>query len=134
MLQRCCALLILCSFASACSSQTGPPTETVSGTVTLDGEPLKIGDIRFRPADGLSSGGAGKIEEGKYSFQTPSALMKVEIMGYREVPGKFTEPNPGEKVPVMEQVVPEKYNFKSELTADVKPGQTEFNFDLTSGK
>lgn len=114
-----------------CSSEVGPVTETVSGTVTLDGAPLEKGQIRFSPLDGLSSGGAGIIENGKYSFKTPHANMKVEIMSFQEIPGKMIEPNPGEKIPATRQIIPAKYNEKTELTADVKTDQTEFNFELT---
>lgn len=125
-------LLMFALLAVGCGGSTGPAARTVSGVVTLDGEPLKAGEIRFRPADGLSSGGAGKIEDGKYSFLSPDDVMRVEILAYREIPGKFVEPNPGERYPATEQMIPAKYNENSELTAEVQRGQTEFNFELES--
>ena len=115
-----------------CGGEDGPATEMVSGTVTLDGAALENGQIRFSPVDGLSSGGAGIIANGKYSVKTPHANMKVEIMSFQEIPGKMIEPNPGEKIPATKQIIPTKFNQNSELTADVKAGQTEFDFELTS--
>jgi hypothetical protein len=50
----------------------------VSGTVTLDGQPLPAGTITFVPSKG--PGAAGKIEDGKYSVTgVPVGKMTVTV-------------------------------------------------------
>lgn len=125
---------LLCSlFLAGCwGKPDGPETVTVSGSVTVDGAPLSEGQISFRPEGGQLSGGAGKITDGKYSFQAPYAQMTVEITAFRAVPGKFVEDNPGEKTAVMEQYLPAKYNTQTELKADVNSKSKTFDFELST--
>jgi hypothetical protein len=50
----------------------------VSGSVTLDGQPLPIGNISFLPSKG--PGATARIEDGKYSVKgVPSGEMKVTV-------------------------------------------------------
>ena len=44
----------------------GGPTGTVSGKVTVDGEPLETGFIQFTPKDGSGKIVAGAVAGGKY--------------------------------------------------------------------
>ncbi len=116
---------------SGCSQPIGPDGTPVSGKVTFDGAPLESGRITFRDPQGQAASAGGEIRNGTYSFKSPTAHMTVEVLANREIPGKFDESNPGVKIPLTEQYIPEKYNTKSELTADVGAGKTnEFNFDL----
>lgn len=119
--------------AAGCGGDSGPPTVLVSGQVTLDGQPVEEGQIYFRAQDGGNSY-AGKIENGRYETEVTPGGKRIEIIGHRIVPGKFREDNPGEKTPVREMYIPQKYNrnttLEIELPADVR--QQEEDFLLTS--
>lgn len=107
-----------------------PETTTVSGTVTYEGTPISDGDIVLRPAEGEGRSDAGKIKDGKFSFPATLGKKKVEITARRET-GEFDTSNPGEKTPITEQYLPETYNTKSTLTAEVtKNGPIELKFEL----
>jgi len=112
---------------------SGPTTHTVSGTVTFDGAPVAQGEIVFRDAAGQEKSYGGQISNGKYSFDSSPGAKKVEISAMREVPGEWDTSNPGEKVPLMEQYIPEKYNAESTLTAKVT-GANTINFELKSAE
>ncbi len=126
-------VLILILISSGCG-RTDPNKGAVSGSVTLDGEPLDHAQIVFRDPQGQQASAGGKIVKGEYELETPVAAMRVEITAYREIPGKFDNSNPTGPVPLAEQVLPARYNRASELTADVKAGANEFNFQLKSDK
>lgn len=111
---------------------SGPTTYPVSGTVTLDGEPLPEGRIAFRDTNGEIPSAGGEIVDGEFSFESQPGTMSVAITSRRAIPGKFDSPAPGEKVPVTEQIVPARYNTTSELTEEVVAGNNEFHFELTS--
>lgn len=118
---------------TGCGGDSGPATYPVSGTVTLDDEPVPKGQIIFRDPEGKIVSAAGKIVDGEFSFESQPGAKRVEITANREVPGKFQTPNPGEgKLPVLEQYVPRRYNEASKLTKEVVEGENEFQFKLTS--
>lgn len=130
-----CRLILLlgCSLAlAACGGPAGPATYDVSGTVTLDGAPLSEGQIAFRAADGQGQSYGGKIENGAYAFECAPGKKKVSITASREVPGKFDEQNPGEKVPLIEQYIPAQYNEETTLEAEVTKSEGNFDFELKS--
>jgi hypothetical protein len=134
------APLLLLWLAAGCDSGDGLNRQPISGTVTLDGQPLATGTIHFIP----SSNEAGTevsatISGGKYWFSKSTGPVpgpfKVEISS-ADAP-KFEPPagkTPGEVLPPhATEKVPEKYNFKSTLTTTIKSGQSEpVDFPLTS--
>lgn len=115
-----------------CSGKTeGPETVTVSGKVTLNGQPLPSGEIIFRDTQGKSRSDAGTIADGSYSFESTLGNKRVEITSIQVKPGTEGQTlETGEAGGEMEQIIPEKYNGKSELTADVSESSTTFTFEL----
>ncbi len=68
------ALALLLPLAVGCGSRKG----TVSGTVTLDGQPLAVGTIAFIPSQG--PGASAPIEDGKYSVErVPTGKVSVTV-------------------------------------------------------
>lgn len=104
-----------------------PELTIVTGTVTLDGNPLPEANVIFQPQQGKTAF-AMTDESGKYEL-----MYNQDVAG--AVPGNYIvkitkEKNPEE--PGME-LVPVKYNVKTTLKADVKSGEeNHFQFDLTS--
>jgi hypothetical protein len=111
-------------FVAGCGA-SGPRKYEVSGAVKYDGQPVPDGQVIFTPADGSAPEG-GPIKDGRYTVSAREGVNKVQVRGSRVVPGK--------KGPMgedwVEAFVPDKYNDKTTLTADVGSGKTEHNFDL----
>jgi hypothetical protein len=117
---------------SGCAKDSGPTYYPVSGQVTFEGEPITEGSIIFTPADepDLPAVG-GVITDGQYTLKAYAGTFKVQIFANREDPSKTIATPGGEDIPGSEQYIPEQYNTKTELTADVLPDQGEqINFDL----
>jgi len=122
-------LLASLSFCIGCSSDFGD----VSGTVTLDGKPLKDIAVRFED-EGGSATIARTNAEGKYVLQysldqmgAPVGKHKVTIF----TPAPVSE-GTGDRAP--KEVVPARYNSASTLVREVKPGNQVLDFDLTTDK
>src|SRR5687768_2395617 len=96
-----CALLCGC----------GPAMGTVSGTVAVDGQPLKSGIISYVPANGEGEAITATIQDGKYELQTTAGPKQVQIsapvvIGQRK---SFEGPNaPLEDI--TEEGLPDKYH------------------------
>jgi hypothetical protein len=134
MLRKSCwiGLLFCVVLVVACSQ--GPSTGTVSGAVTLDGQPLSKGHIDFTPLDGQGQTGGVMIENGKFSGPVPVAKMRVKIHATKPSGKKYkaydTPDSPWEEDVV--EALPAKYNEKSDITLDVKRGRQTVNYDLQS--
>ena len=133
VLETAAALLL----AGCAGGEDDLPREAVSGTVKLNGEPLKQGRIQFQ---GTAPGSSG-IVDGHYAISKAEGLVpgKYQVMIFgaaaegepapakAEMPGDTPPPKKAVKEPI-----PAKYNAKSELTAQVtQGGPNTFDFDLT---
>jgi hypothetical protein len=123
-------LSVILGFAAAgCSSDSSHGT--VRGTVTLDGAPLANGLIRFVPADGQSPAGEATITNGKYSAKVQPGDKRIEIMAPKIVgQRKVYETPDSPTVDRVEELLPARYNTRTELTATVTPGQQQKDFEL----
>ena len=113
-----------------CGGPDHPEVGRVSGVVTLDGQPLPEATVMFQPENGRASV-ATTDSAGKYSLTyldgVPGAKLGPHTVIIRtEIPGEDGQP------PIAKEKLPKKYHEQSELTADVKPGDNTFNFDLES--
>jgi hypothetical protein len=107
-------ILLLCAGCAA-------PEAEVSGTVYVDEQPLKEGDILFEEADKSKTPAAGKIVEGKYTVKVLPGAKVVRVTASR--PGKIVDAAMGG--PSLEQYIAGEFNEKTTLTADIKPGKQE---------
>ncbi len=69
-------LLVLLGIAGCSGSSS---QGEVNGTVTLDGQPLKEGDVRFVPLDGKSQTASAKVTDGKFTATVSLGQMRVEF-------------------------------------------------------
>ncbi|MBN1911970.1 MAG: hypothetical protein JW818_19770 [Pirellulales bacterium] len=106
--------------------------------MTMDGQPMPKGSIKFLPEKGTLGPTAGaSIENGRFSIDasksTFAGKFRVEILANRPSGRTAVDPMTGEKYPVPEQYVPARYNSQSELTIDIAEGQpNRLEFDLVS--
>lgn len=114
---------------TGCSS-SGPELGTVSGTVTLDGQPLPDATVTFMPETGRSSSGRtdpeGKYEL-NYTFDRAGAVVGKHIVRITTAGKSGAEsPDPSD------EKLPARYHANTELKAAVERGHNEVDFDLTS--
>ncbi len=135
MMARLAPISLLCFiFLSGCSDEI--PRAVVRGIVSYRGEPIQDGVIMFIPDNAAPV--ALKISEGHYDTETDANDKRGAVIGHCTVRIYGDKPS-GKKVKdpmsgvVMEeniQFIPSQFNENTELTADVKPGEQEINFDL----
>jgi hypothetical protein len=118
--------------ASGCSSETS--RGTVHGTVTFDGALLANGLIRFVPADGRSPTAEATILDGNFTAQVPVGEKRVSISAAKVVGKRQVYETPDSPtIDVIEELLPARYNLRSELTFTVTPGRQQQDFELNSG-
>jgi hypothetical protein len=101
--------------------------------VTLDGEPLKSGVIRFVPADGQTATADSMITDGKYSASVPPGEKQISISSPKVTGQRRVYETPDSPtVDTVQELVPAKYNAKTELTLTVNAGSQEKDFPLKS--
>lgn len=126
------AILIGLLPSIGCGS-SGLPAE-VEGTVIYDGQPVPSGIVSFLPADGGEQpSGGGFIHEGKYRVYPESGLKpgnyRVEIRWGKKV-GQKKDAGYGESPDIVEEGLPAKYHTESTLTAELKAGPNQVDFNL----
>ena len=103
----------------------------VTGTITVDGVPAKIGSISFFPIDGKASTAGAAIKDGKYAAKVPVGKVKVEIRVSKIVGQKKLYDTPNSPVqPIMQEVLPPIYHDRTTLELDVQPGTNEKDYAL----
>lgn len=103
----------------------------VTGTVNIDGEPAEKGAISFFPVNGQGPTTGAQILQGKYQSKVPPGESKVEIRVSKVVGQKKLYDTPDSPVQdVYAEVLPPKYNSKSELRIDAQPGLNEKDWHL----
>ena len=111
------------------SSKKGPPPKVaVKGTVTLDGKPIPDGEILFTVQDEAPQ--PLPIKDGSFSGEAMTGKNRVEIRAFKSGPPPTTDPKgPPSKI----NIVPDKYNGKSTLTAEIPAdGASSLKFEVTS--
>jgi hypothetical protein len=126
-------LFACCVFVAGCTKDA--EHGTVSGSVTLDGAPLKSGLVRFVPADGLTASADAQVVDGKFSAIMPIGEKKVSISAPKVVGKRKMYDTPDSPtVDKVEELLPAQYNSASKLTLAVKSGNQEQDYKLKSGK
>jgi hypothetical protein len=103
----------------------------VQGTVTLNGEPLAQGSVKFLPVNGDTPSTGGPIRNGTFRVQVPVAKQLVKISA-NVIDREKTPPNATNDQIVMKKLVPPRYNSQSTLTIDVVKGLNKPEYKLTN--
>ena len=124
-------------FGGGCGEDDGLGAHIpVSGHITLDGAPLKSGNIVFTPVQ-VGRGTQAKVVDGAFSIpgsQGPSpATYRVEIYSIQPTGKKVFDRGENELIEETRNLIPPKYNSNSTLQAVVKnEGDNTFDFPLES--
>lgn len=122
-------LVFLCATLAAGCGQTGP-RRPVSGTVTFEGTPVKIGRIQFFDANGAAGGAL--IRDGAFHVPAEQGLLPGTYRVWISVTAPAPElQEPGTSSPPTRELVPEQYNAKTTLAVDVTAqGPNRFSFEI----
>jgi hypothetical protein len=133
--RRVVGLLFAFAIAIAWGCDKRPTRSSVQGEVKLDGQPVDGGRITFIPAGAGVVPAQAPITGGKYQLTTgegPSlGKCKVEIVWSKTTGRKINDPRLG-AAEELKQVIPAKYNDKSTLSFEIKPGDNVYSVDLKS--
>ncbi len=138
------AAVLALPLLAGCGGSEGPPRKAVSGTVSLDGQPLPSGMIRFIPSgDNRGPAAAAVIENGAYELPESEGpvlgaqRVEIEATNYHgfaiddEAAYAAQVEQRGARPP--KNPIPETYNRSSTLSITVtEDGPQEFNFPLSS--
>jgi hypothetical protein len=115
--------------AAVASCNQGPAVGDVVGEVTLDGQPLADGVIHFTPADGNTPTKSTFISGGKFAQQVPVGIQKIQVSSVQVAPAR-----PGQAADSLQgrELVPERYNTRSELKTEIKAGKNPLKLELTT--
>lgn len=126
-------------FLTGCFGGTdGPETVAVTGTVNYKGSPLSKGKIVFESAENKEEQSyGGSIDKGQFNLQSTPGAKKVRITATEMADASTMSAaarqamETGSEGPVPVQIIPERYNRKTELTANIQ-GETDtpLTFDL----
>ncbi|MBI1249230.1 hypothetical protein GC197_15470 [bacterium] len=110
----CLVLGLAMVVVSGCSSK--PETFAVTGTVTLDGNPIQDGRIFLAPADGGHEIATGMVIDGNYEMECAPGEKTVRLAGFT----------------ADKKVIPSRYVMEPcELRIDVKE-DVHHDFELTT--
>ncbi|MES2788227.1 MAG: hypothetical protein V4719_01310 [Planctomycetota bacterium] len=93
-----------------------PTTKTapVTGIVTVNDEPVKIGVIAFEPTNPSTASASAEIRDGRFTIQSPVGRRRISIMAYRQAKGLGPDGKP-----YQEQYLPAKFNLNSDRWLEV---------------
>ena len=130
---RTCGIALLAGLLLAwgCSKAEHNPC-SLSGTVTVDEQPLDGGSLLLLTEDGQVSGAAVKTD-GKYTLQCKPGTYKVAVGPHEVIVGADGVPLDG-LAPVNSIKIPKKYQDvgTSELEVVVTEGSNTYDINLTS--
>lgn len=130
--------------------QRGPKMGSIKGKVTLDGKPIAQAVVTFMPEEGGPASSGMTADDGTYRVACP--LGEGAVVGKHRVSVRSQPPIPAmagqvpdeddpnynpawdasARAPAFVERIPARYNTKTELVRDVKPGENIIDLELTT--
>lgn len=127
-------LTLLVLVSAGCGKSNPLGRQAVTGTISLNGQPLEHGTIEFSPqGEGTASGAV--IENGSFSIPADKGLPPGDYLVRISAADEEGEPvdMPGESTKIAPELIPPEYNSESEQTFTVSTdGSNEFNLDIST--
>lgn len=120
------AITLLGTLLAVGCSETNDDLASVTGTVRLNGEPLPDTVIQFSPTGSTGSVSMGITDSSGNYEMLFTMTQKGASLGENLV--RITTSDAG--IDGIKQLIPAKYNTKSEMLKVVEPGQNSFDFDI----
>ncbi len=118
-------LIPLLGMIAGCGS-SGQQIAPVHGQITLDHQPLANAEVMFQPDGSQRASVATTDAEGRYELLYKRGQAGA-IVGHHSV-SVLVSPEVVQNPPK----IAARFNTNTQLSADVKPGDNEFNFDVTT--
>jgi hypothetical protein len=124
--------LLVLAFLVGCGGDSN--VGSVTGTVTLDGQPLPDAFVKFSGKKGGSPSMGRTDASGNYSLSRNRDTMGADLGEHSVSISTYQAGDPDSDPPVAAapEKVPTKYNIATELKANVVGGKNVTNFDLKS--
>ena len=139
MVREVLLLIAAASLPLAGCGDAGPTRAQVSGTVKLNGEPVKEGAINFFPVDASAGPEAGAaIADGKFHIPRAQGPVvgsnRVELRAFQKSGRRIQDPTApaGTLTDEITNVFPPEYNANSTLVREVKDAENVFDFEITT--
>jgi hypothetical protein len=128
------AALVATALAGCGSGSSGKPTAHLSGTITIDGQPVPanvVGSVTFRPpGTGQASPVTAQVIDGKYDCpNVPQGDVTVFFQLVQQTGKMLGEA--GRQYPEIRNLLADKYSV-SGIDLNVTDDNSNQNFDLTS--
>jgi hypothetical protein len=130
--------LAVAALALAGCSSSDSGRSRVQGAVSYGGEAVDDGGIAFIPVEGGAAQvrATGEIRDGHYNLDGSRGpypgKYRVEIFWYKKTGRQIASPSGKAVKDETKQVIPAKYNDKTELKVEVKLGRNTLDFELKS--
>lgn len=117
-----------------CGGGDRVPRGGIEGSVSFDGTPVEQGTISFVPAEGTKGPATyATITNGRYAIAAEDrgpvvGKHRVKIEAFRDMGKK----HPVKGVPLLEQVVPARFNTTTTLVVEINQGRNVRDFELRS--
>lgn len=135
--RRLAGLVLLAALACGCGAPR--TTATLTGVVSIDGQPVDNGSIGFYPVPhegrrAARSAGSTIDKEGGYRAEILPGRFRVEISSSRVVGRRKTYPDMADSPleEILEERIPAAYNSATKLSADIVLETTRLDFELES--
>lgn len=128
-------VLAALTLAGLCGCEGRPENiGAVTGTVTLDGQPLADARVTFTPRGGQTNSLGTTDANGRYSLVYSRHHQGAEIGEHSVSISTFVPANPDFEPPAVRvpERIPSMYNHQSTLTAKVESGSNTIHFNLSS--
>jgi hypothetical protein len=104
---------------------------TVSGSITMDGQPVAQGAITFVKQDGDLAREGAVIADGRFLAKLQPGEYKIELNSQKSMGTRTQKGFDGkdEVVELTAELFPDKYNAKTSLATKVVPGPNTVNLE-----
>jgi len=129
-------LLTTLMLFGGCGSSDPLSRQAVSGSITLNGEPVSQGSIDFTPTGSTGTMSGAAVTDGKFLIPQEKGLSPGEYLVRISAPSADKERTGGGDFPApARELIPPQYNTRSQEKILVEAGKpNQFDFEIRTSK